>query len=112
MQPALDAPAAPESLAPRLTPRPAPAAHNGLDDIIPASVLRRAKGFCFMSVAKAGFLFSGRAGTGVVIARLEDGAWSAPSAVGTVGAGMGFQAGVEVRSLLSLEAATASRRQN
>ncbi|GJN88218.1 hypothetical protein Rhopal_001183-T1 [Rhodotorula paludigena] len=74
--------------------------HNGLDDIIPASVLRRAKGFCFMSVAKAGFLFSGRAGTGVVIARLDDGAWSAPSAVGTVGAGMGFQAGVELAEFL------------
>ncbi|GAA5836458.1 hypothetical protein JCM11251_007085 [Rhodosporidiobolus azoricus] len=69
---------------------------NGLDSIIPPSILRRAKGFCFMSVAKAGFLFSARAGSGVVIAKLSDGTWSAPSAVGTAGGGFGFQAGVEV----------------
>ncbi|BGP37592.1 hypothetical protein JCM10449v2_001509 [Rhodotorula kratochvilovae] len=73
---------------------------NGLDNVIPASVLRRAKGFCLLTVAKAGFLFSGRAGTGVVIARLDDGTWSAPSAVGTAGAGFGFQVGVELAEFL------------
>ncbi|EGU13405.1 hypothetical protein RTG_00116 [Rhodotorula toruloides ATCC 204091] len=73
---------------------------NGLDHIIPPSVLRRAKGFCFMSVAKAGFVFSARAGSGIVIARLEDGTWSAPSAVGTAGGGVGFQVGVEVAEFL------------
>ncbi|GAA5873571.1 hypothetical protein JCM3774_000053 [Rhodotorula dairenensis] len=74
--------------------------HNGLDHVIPPSVLRRAKGFCLMSVAKAGFGFSARAGSGVVIARLEDGSWSAPSAVGTAGGGFGFQAGVELAEFL------------
>ncbi|GAA5828129.1 hypothetical protein JCM3770_001800, partial [Rhodotorula araucariae] len=74
--------------------------HNGLDSVIPASVLRRAKGFCLLTVTKAGFLFSGRAGTGVVIARLDDGTWSAPSAVGTAGAGFGFQVGVELAEFL------------
>ncbi|BGP18833.1 hypothetical protein JCM10213_003488 [Rhodosporidiobolus nylandii] len=73
---------------------------NGLDSIIPPSILRRAKGFCFMSVAKAGFVFSARAGSGVVIAKLPDGSWSAPSAVGTAGGGFGFQAGVEVAEFL------------
>ncbi|TNY18382.1 hypothetical protein DMC30DRAFT_355566 [Rhodotorula diobovata] len=73
---------------------------NGLDNVVPASVLRKAKGFCLLSVAKAGFLFSGRAGTGVVIARLEDGTWSAPSAVGTAGAGFGLQVGVELAEFL------------
>jgi lipid-binding SYLF domain-containing protein len=76
------------------------AAVNGLDHIIPPSVLRRAKGFCFMSVAKAGFVFSARAGSGIVIARLADGTWSAPSAVGTAGGGVGFQVGVEVAEFL------------
>lgn len=42
---------------------------------------------------KAGFVFSARAGTGVVIARLKDGTWSAPSAIGTAGVGAGFQMG-------------------
>lgn len=74
--------------------------HNGLDHVVPPSVLRRAKGFCLMSVAKAGFGFSARAGSGVVIARLEDGSWSAPSAVGTAGGGFGFQAGVELAEFL------------
>ncbi|GAA5917802.1 hypothetical protein JCM8208_002404 [Rhodotorula glutinis] len=73
---------------------------NGLDNVVPASVLRKAKGFCLLSVAKAGFLFSGRAGTGVVIARLDDGTWSAPSAVGTAGAGFGLQVGVELAEFL------------
>ncbi|KPV77191.1 uncharacterized protein RHOBADRAFT_52132 [Rhodotorula graminis WP1] len=73
---------------------------NGLDNVVPASVLRKAKGFCLLTVAKAGFLFSGRAGTGVVIARLDDGTWSAPSAVGTAGAGFGLQVGVELAEFL------------
>lgn len=53
-----------------------------------------------MSVAKAGFVFSARAGSGIVIARLADGTWSAPSAVGTAGGGVGFQVGVEVAEFL------------
>lgn len=53
-----------------------------------------------MSVAKAGFGFSARAGSGIVIARLPDGSWSAPSAVGTAGGGFGFQAGVELAEFL------------
>ncbi|GAA5854900.1 hypothetical protein JCM8547_004114 [Rhodosporidiobolus lusitaniae] len=73
---------------------------NGLDSLIPPSILRRAKGFCFMSVAKAGFVFSARAGSGLVIAKLPDGSWSAPSAVGTAGGGFGLQVGVEVAEFL------------
>ena len=41
--------------------------------IIPRSVLENAKGFAIFTVFKAGFLFSARAGSGVVIARLQDG---------------------------------------
>ncbi|GAA5979816.1 hypothetical protein JCM11641_002702 [Rhodosporidiobolus odoratus] len=73
---------------------------NGLDSLIPPSILRRAKGFCFMSIAKAGFVLSARAGSGLVIAKLADGNWSAPSAVGTAGGGVGFQMGVEVTEFL------------
>lgn len=49
-----------------------------------------------MTVLKAGFLFSGRAGSGVIVARLPDGSWSPPSAIVTAGAGVGGQIGAEL----------------
>lgn len=45
---------------------------------------------------KAGFLGSARFGSGLVVARLPDGSWSAPSAVATAGAGFGGQIGLEL----------------
>ncbi|KAF8592004.1 DUF500-domain-containing protein [Ramaria rubella] len=74
--------------------------HKGLDGVIPSSVLQRAKGFAIFSVFKAGFVFSARAGSGIVIAKLPDGSWSAPSAIGTAGMGFGSQAGAEVTDFL------------
>lgn len=68
----------------------------GPDEIIPHDVLLNAKGLAIITVLKAGFLFSGRAGSGVVVARLPDGSWSAPSAIVTAGAGVGGQIGAEV----------------
>jgi SH3 domain-containing YSC84-like protein 1 len=47
-------------------------------------------------VLKAGFLGSGRYGNGIVVARLSDGTWSAPSAIGLGGAGFGGQIGFEL----------------
>ncbi|KAH8917352.1 DUF500-domain-containing protein [Atractiella rhizophila] len=73
---------------------------KGLDGVIPPHVLRSAKGFAIFQVVKMGFLFSARAGTGVVIAKLPDGSWSAPSAIGTGGAGFGAQAGAEITDFL------------
>jgi SH3 domain-containing YSC84-like protein 1 len=49
-----------------------------------------------MTVLKAGFLGSGRFGSGIVVARLSDSSWSAPSAIATAGAGLGGQIGVEL----------------
>ncbi|KIP11897.1 hypothetical protein PHLGIDRAFT_124552 [Phlebiopsis gigantea 11061_1 CR5-6] len=74
--------------------------NNGLDGVIPRSVLENAKGFAIFTVFKAGFLFSARAGSGVVIARLPDGSWSSPSAIGTAGLGVGGQAGAEMTDFL------------
>jgi len=62
---------------------------------IPAAVLRDAKGLAILTVIKAGFIFSGRGGTGVVVARAGQG-WSGPSAIGTGGVGFGPQIGAEV----------------
>jgi len=68
----------------------------GPDKIIPPQVLANAKGLAILTVIKAGFLGSARYGNGVVIARLADGSWSAPSAIGTGGAGFGGQIGFEL----------------
>ena len=89
------------------------------DQIIPHSVLERACGFAIFTIFKAGFLFSARGGGGIVIARLDDGcklptfllrngwtytilpaAWSAPSAIGLAGVGVGGQAGAEMTDFL------------
>ena len=54
-----------------------------------------------MTVIKAGFGFSGRGGKGVVVARTRNG-WSGPSAIGTGGAGFGFQIGAEVTEFVMI----------
>jgi len=62
---------------------------------IPPTVLADRKGLAILTITKAGFIVSGRGGTGVVIARTGTG-WSGPAAIGTGGIGVGFQAGVQV----------------
>ncbi|KAL0576567.1 rRNA-processing protein las1 [Marasmius crinis-equi] len=78
--------------------------NNGLDGVIPREVLENAKGFAIFTIVKAGFVFSARAGSGIVIARLPNGgkstSWSAPSAIGTAGLGFGGQAGAEMTDFL------------
>jgi lipid-binding SYLF domain-containing protein len=69
------------------------------EQAIPATVMRDAKGLAILTVTKGGFIFSGRGGTGVVVARTEKG-WSGPSAIGTGGVGFGFQAGVQISELV------------
>lgn len=54
------------------------------------------QGLAILTVLKAGFLGSARFGSGVVVARLPDGSWSAPSALATAGAGFGGQIGFEL----------------
>lgn len=49
---------------------------NGLDGVIPNSVLKKAKGFALFSVFRIGFLMSARAGSGIVIAKDQDGSES------------------------------------
>ncbi|KAI7905953.1 uncharacterized protein BX663DRAFT_428841 [Cokeromyces recurvatus] len=73
---------------------------KGVDIIIPANILRDAKGLAIFTVLKAGFLFSGRAGSGLVVAKLPDGRWSAPSAIITGGMGFGGQIGAELTDFI------------
>jgi len=62
---------------------------------VPRNIIRHARGLAIISVVKAGFIFSGKAGEGVVVARTGHG-WSGPSFIGTGGAGWGLQIGAEV----------------
>lgn len=63
---------------------------------IPNAVLRDARGIAILTVLKAGFVVSGEGGAGLVVAKLGKGKWSGPSAIGTGGAGFGFQVGAAV----------------
>ena len=54
------------------------------------------QGLVVITQIKAGFVGSARFGSGIIVARLSDGSWSAPSAVGTAGGGVGYQIGFEL----------------
>ncbi|KAJ1680281.1 hypothetical protein EV182_000299 [Spiromyces aspiralis] len=69
---------------------------KGPDKVIPRNILQNCKGVAILTVLKGGFIWSGRAGSGLVVARLPDGTWSAPSAIGTAGVGVGGQIGGEL----------------
>lgn len=62
---------------------------------IPDAILRQAKGLAILTVMKVGVMVTYNIGTGLVIARREDGSWSPPSAVSSFGVGWGAQAGGE-----------------
>ncbi|KAG5461399.1 MAG: hypothetical protein BJ554DRAFT_6416, partial [Olpidium bornovanus] len=53
-----------------------PGAGEGPDKVIPQDLLDNAKGLAIITVIKAGFVWSGRAGSGIVVARLPDGSTS------------------------------------
>ncbi|CAH0514357.1 unnamed protein product [Peronospora belbahrii] len=81
---------------------------SSADRAIPVAFLQKAHGLAVMTVIKAGFLVSGKIGTGLVVAKLPDGSWSAPSAIGTFGLSGGFEVGgemVEVMIILGSERA-------
>lgn len=70
------------------------------EEKIPRELLDIAKGVVFLTIVKAGFMFTGRYGTGLVVAKLPDGRWSAPSAVMISGLGWGLQIGAEVTDVM------------
>ncbi|CAJ1962019.1 unnamed protein product [Sphenostylis stenocarpa] len=67
---------------------------------IPDVILRKAKGLAIITVVKVGVVVTYNIGTGLVVARREDGSWSAPSAVSTFGVGWGAQAGGELTDFI------------
>lgn len=70
------------------------------EEKIPKELLDIAKGVVFLTVIKAGFMFTGRYGTGLILAKLSDGSWSAPSAVTITGLGWGLQIGAELTDVM------------
>ena len=59
------------------------------DQALAERLLKQACGLAFLTVFRAGFIGTGRFGTGLVVAKLSSGAWSAPSAIATIGGGIG-----------------------
>jgi lipid-binding SYLF domain-containing protein len=65
------------------------------DRAIPQDLLRNAKAVAVVpSVVKAGFVFGGRHGEGLISVRRSDGTWSYPVFVDMTGGSVGFQIGV------------------
>jgi lipid-binding SYLF domain-containing protein len=62
--------------------------------------IANAKGLIILKIGKAGASFTIRGGSGIVISRLPDGTWSAPSAIKTGGFGFGSQFGAEIIELV------------
>ena len=74
--------------------------HGQKDRSIMEKVLTNAKGLAFITVIKGGFIVAGRAGTGLVLSRLPNGEWSAPSAIGTFGMSWGAQIGGDLTDFI------------
>ncbi|KAL1813026.1 hypothetical protein ACET3Z_023091 [Daucus carota] len=67
---------------------------------IPDAILKQAKGLAILSIAKVGMMVTYNVGTGIVVARREDGSWSPPSAISSFGIGWGAQVGGEVTDFI------------
>jgi len=67
---------------------------------IPRKLLAMARGVVFFTIIKVGFVFTGRYGTGLVVAKLPNNTWSAPSAVQITGLGWGLQVGAELTTVM------------
>ncbi|KAJ5161078.1 hypothetical protein N7492_006470 [Penicillium capsulatum] len=63
---------------------------------IPRQILSHAKGLAIFTSFKLGGIGSIRFGSGLIVARLPNGGWSAPSAMATGGIGVGTQIGIEL----------------
>ncbi|OAP61264.1 hypothetical protein AYL99_03465 [Fonsecaea erecta] len=63
---------------------------------IPTQVIANAKGIAVFSGFRAAMYLAGASGSGVVVARLADGSWSAPSAFSVRSGGFGVVYGVDL----------------
>ncbi|KAJ3256470.1 hypothetical protein HK103_005468 [Boothiomyces macroporosus] len=63
---------------------------------IPPAVLEKARGVAIVSIFNFSAIVSGSAGSGIVLARLEDDEWSAPAAISTMGGGFNLSIGTHL----------------
>jgi lipid-binding SYLF domain-containing protein len=63
---------------------------------IPEKVIQNAVGLAIFTTMRTGLWISGAGGSGVLIARKEDGEWSPPSGILLHTAGLGFLVGVDI----------------
>jgi len=79
------------------------------DKAIPPHILKKAKGIAFITEIKAGFIWSGMLGRGIVLARRKGtNTWSGPVALGTGGVGWGAQiGGSKTNAIIVLNASSA-----
>lgn len=75
---------------------------NSLSDGSKFTSISECYGLVFITLIKAGFIFTGKYGTGFVVARLSDTTWSCPSAVTLAGVGCGLQVGAEIQHVCFL----------
>lgn len=52
---------------------------------VPRKFFETCVGLILISVVEVGFIFTGNIGTGILMAKKDDGSWSAPSAIGLTG---------------------------
>ncbi|KRE96618.1 hypothetical protein ASG87_16665 [Frateuria sp. Soil773] len=65
------------------------------DKAVPQDLLRDAKAIAVIpDMIKAGFIFGGRRGEGLISVKTREGTWSNPSFITMTGGSIGFQAGV------------------
>lgn len=65
------------------------------DKAIPSDLLKEARAVAVIpDMLKAGFIFGGRRGEGLISVKQADGTWSNPSFITLTGGSIGFQAGV------------------
>ena len=63
---------------------------------IPSNVIKNAKGLAIFTTMRTGLWMSGAGGSGILIAKKEDGSWSPPSGILLHTAGLGFLVGVDI----------------
>jgi lipid-binding SYLF domain-containing protein len=74
---------------------------NVPDKRIPANLLGEAYAIAVIpEVVKAGLIFGGRHGNGLISVRGQDGTWSNPSFIEITGGSFGFQAGVQATDVI------------
>ncbi len=88
----------------QLAPSNGEAVTSEQDKDIEASIIRgmikNAIGLGFVRLSKVVVGFSLQGGSGILVSRLPDGSWSAPSAIGVYGFGLGLQFGLEVADFI------------